>query len=432
MTNTTHTTDDGQIESELHIDYLAAFDEEIEERTVDATVTRKGDTIQIQTPDNELKLQAREKREAIRLYSEYERDGYTHDNLAFIRYKADKNRIGVTWKDIDQNVNAIVLEEDAAYQLVLDMLAERRQAQDNLTVSEAMEETNVEIPALPLVVAEEQVSRGMTGRQTNMKSVVILNPESDAKHKQWEHWRGIIQRSGKHQLTHYKTHMWPPEGEGYEVGDQLTLHEYIDNWHAIDASDIATEAKLADIDFQTDLSVGNIVTVTNGRYRDDLTERQGVIRDVDESSADITWDGHKGRPLTRHEGQLMLGPSGMYSPVRELKIHDESDNISDELLEVRENVIESAEVDQQASSYDVAVERTWETSGGVEAEGASDLHAEVTVDGPKLDSPVTVHCRNIFDFGWTASIPDEIDEKTAKVIRRAARNNSPIPTGVRL
>jgi hypothetical protein len=106
----------------------------------------------------------------------------------------------------------------------------------------------------------------------------------------------------------------------------------------------------------------------------------------------------------------------------------------DELLDVREDVMESMEADQRASAYDVTVERTWETSGAVEADLARDLHAEVTVDGPALDDPVAVHCRNVFDFrpGWTASIKRDLDEDVAAVVRRAARNNSPIPTGVRL
>jgi len=94
--------------------------------------------------------------------------------------------------------------------------------------------------------------------------------------------------------------------------------------------------------------------------------------------------------------------------------------------------MESVEVDDQARSYEVTTERTWETSGAVEADRASDLHAEVTVDGPDLDDPVTVHCRNVFDFGWTATVKADLDEETAAAVSRAVRNNSPIPTRVRL
>lgn len=131
-------------------------------------------------------------------------------------------------------------------------------------------------------------------------------------------------------------------------------------------------------------------------------------------------------------GQLRIGRAGGYSPVRELDIHRDPGEISDEQLEIRGEVMESAKVDEQVQLYDVSVERTWETSGAVEAERASDLHAKVTVNGPDLDDPVTVHCRNVFDFGWTATVEANLDEETSTIIRRAARNNSPIPTGVRL
>lgn len=294
--------------------------------------------------------------------------------------------------------------------------------------------TGVEIPALPLVVTEAQVSRGTgTGRQTSTELVVDLDPDADVEREQWEQWREVVQRAGSYQLTHYKNHMWPPEGEGYELDDQLTLHDYIDDWHAIDARDVTVEAELVNLEIETDLSVGDVVTISNGRHRDDLTERQGVVRDVDESSAEVTWDGYSWSALIRDDdGQLRIGRAGGYSPVRSLKTHHDPDEIDDELLEVRENVLESAEVDEQAKSYDVMVERTWETSGAVEADRASDLHAEITVDGPGLDNPVTVHCRNVFDFGWTASIDVDLDAEIAEVVKQAARNNSPIPTGVRL
>ena len=428
-------TDGGvdELSTEIHIDYLAAFPDEVSERTVDATVTRDKDQIRIKTPENELRLQAREKDGTVRLYSEYDHDGYTHDKPAYIRYEADQNRIGVSWKHADQHVNAIILGDDA-YQLVLDVLDDARNAQDHLTVEQAWDVTGVEIPALPLVVTDAQVTRGTgTSRQTNTELVVDLDPDANVEPEQWEQWRAIVQRAGDYQLTHYKNHMWPPEGEGYELDEQLTLHEYINDWHAIDARDVAKEAELADLEIGTGLSVGDVVTVANGRHRDDLTERHGVIRDVDESGAEITWDGHNWSKLKRDgDGQLRVGRAGGYSPVRDLEVTRDSAEINDELLDVRKDVMESMQVDQQARSYDVTVERTWETSGAVEADRASDLHAEVTVDGPELDDPVTVHCRNVFDFGWTASIEGDLDEETAAAVKRATRKNSPIPTGVRL
>jgi len=347
--------------------------------------------------------------------------------------EADDNRISLSWSHNDQHVDAVVLD-DTSYSWIMDVLDEARGEQDHLTVEQAWDATGVEIPALPLVVTEAQVTRGTgTGRQTSTEVVVDLDPDADAESEQWDQWQQVVQRAGDHQLTHYKNHMWPPEGEGYEPGDQLTLHEYIDDWHAIDARDVATEAELADLEIGTALSVGDVVTVANGRHRDDLTERQGVIRDVDESGAEITWDGHNWSALKRDgDGQLRVGRAGAYSPVRELEAHRDLGEITDDLLDVREDVMDSLEVDQQARSYEVTVERTWETSGAVEADRASDLHAEVTVGGPELDDPVTVHCRNVFDFGWTASVDGDLNDDVEAVVKRAARNNSPIPTGVRL
>jgi len=417
--------------TEIHIDYLAAFSDEVDEQTVDATVTRDDELVKIKTPENELRLRPNEEHGIVHLYSEFDREEFTHGRLAQVRYRDNENRITVSWRHADQNVNSIILR-DSAYQLVLDVLDDVRQAQDHLTVEQAHNVTSVEIPALPLAVTETTVTRG-TGRQTSTELVVEPDPAADVDSEEWKQWRTIVQRAGHHQFTHFKDLMWPPEGEGYEEGDRLTLREYINEWHAIDAGDVASEAELAELELETDLSVGDFVTVANGRHRDDLTERQGVIRDVEKSGAEITWDGHSWSKLRRDDdGQLRVGRAGGYSPVRDLEVHSDPAEIADELSDVRENVIESMEVDQQASAYDVAVERTWETSGTVEAERASDLHAEVTVDGPGLTDPVTVHCRNAFDFGWTANIKGDLDEDTAAAVKRAVRNNSPIPTGVRI
>lgn len=54
-------------ECELYIDYLAAFEDEVDDRTVNATITRERDQIRIQTPDDELRLQPHEGDGVIRL-----------------------------------------------------------------------------------------------------------------------------------------------------------------------------------------------------------------------------------------------------------------------------------------------------------------------------------------------------------------------------
>lgn len=432
-TKPTADDDIDRLSTEIHIDYIGGFDGEVSERTVDATIIHDGERVRIKTAESELRLYPEDSGGSIRLYSEYDINGNPYDNLAFIPYEADNNRIRVSWKHTDRQVDAIELCDDA-YQMVLDMVNEARDAQDHLTVEEASNKCGVKIPAIPLVVTEANVSRGTgTGRQTNTELVVSPDPNKDVATDTWELWRSIVQRAGEYQLTHYKNHMWPPEGKDYEQGDQLTLHEYINEWHAIDARDVATEADLAAIRIETDLAVGDIVTVSNGRHRDNQTKRNGVVREISDTGAEITWDGWAWSKLYHDDnGQLRIGRAGGYSPVRELTIHDVAEIVDDKLLEVRKNTLESADTDQRANEYTVTVEDTWETTGAVEAERASDLHAKLTIDGPGLDTAVTVHCRNAFDIGWTASIDADLDEKTSTVVKRAARNNSPIPTQVRL
>jgi hypothetical protein len=423
--------------TEIHIDYIGAFEDEINNATVNATITHEGDRVHIETEDTDFAFKPGESQDNVRLYSHYTTAAsHEREELAFVKHEADDNRISLSWTHNDQHVDAVVLD-DTSYDWVIDLLNEARAKQDHLTVAEATAETGVDVPEVPLVVTETTVSRSGWGggSQSQTETVVELPDDAAVDTETWELWINVVQRAGDHQLTHFKDYMYPPEGQGYEPGDTLSLHEYIDEWHAIDARDIAEEIQLAELELKADLSVGDIMTVANGRYRDDLTERQGVIRDLDESGAEITWDGHNWSQLKRDgDGQLRVGRAGGYSPVRDLEIHRDPAGIDDELLDVREDVMESMEVDQRASAYDVTVERTWETSGAVEADLARDLHAEVTVDGPALDDPVAVHCRNVFDFrpGWTASIKRDLDEDVAAVVRRAARNNSPIPTGVRL
>jgi hypothetical protein len=418
-----------QVEFDLDIDYLAAFEDEIEEATVPATASREDDMVRISTPDNELRLTTQESDGVVSLYGEYTNDGYDHDQPAYVKDR-DDCRLSVSWEHNDQHVDEIVLGDDAG-ELVLAMLDERRAAQDHWDVETAWTATGVEIPDLDLEVVETTVSRGRRSTSTELTVIPADHVDSD----RWERWRDIVQRAGNHQTTHYKSHMFAPEHQGYEAGDAITLHDLIDEWHAIDARDVAREADLADLDIDDDLSVGDIVTVVNGRRRDELTERQGVVRDIGERGAEITWDGRNWSKLKRDDdGQLRIGRAvaGGYSPVRNLDVHSDPDDVDDDLLEAREAAIESAEIDRRADAYDVTTEQTWKGGSSVEASRASDLHAELTVDGPGLEGPVSVHCRNVFDFGWTATIKDDLDEETAALVRRAARNNSPIPTEVRL
>lgn len=428
---TAPTPTDDAIEFELDIDYLGAFEDEMDDETVNATAVREGDTITITTDDgDELRLTAGESVDEIVLRAQYRKDGLDRDKVAYVRDR-DPCTLSVSWSRHDQHVDEITLP-DAAGDMALDLLDEARDAQDHMDVETAWTATGVWIPDLDLRVVETTVYRGRRNSTTELTVVAA----DDTDDEDWEQWRDIVQRAGSLHTTHYKSHVHPPEDAGYEAGDDIGLHDLIDEWHALDAHDVATEAELADLDLGSDLVVGDIVTVTSGRHSDDYTEREGVIRDIDDDGrAEITWDGHTWSVLKHDDsGQLVVGRGGGYAPVRALEIADGPEDVDDpdEIEEIVEDVREQADIAAKASTLDVAHGKQWTTGSATEASRGSDLHAEVVVDGPALDEPVECHLRNVFDVGWTCSIRADLDEQTAAVVRQAAREDSPIPTGVRL
>jgi hypothetical protein len=425
----------GQIEAELYIDYIGAFEDEINNATVDATITHEGDRVHVKTEDSGFAFEADESRDSVRLYSHYTTaDGHEREELAFVKNEADDNRISLSWTHNDQHVDSVVLD-DTSYGWVIDILDEARAKQDHLTVAEATAETGVDVPEIQVVVTETTVSRTGWGRGRSLsqtETVVELADDAAVDTETWELWSGAVQRAGDYQLTHYTNYMYPPEGQGYEPGDTLSLHEYIDEWHCIDAAEVLNEAEIAQVS-PADFEVGNIVEIE----REDRDPKRGVIMSVSdaddvEPSAEVYWDSHSYSLLTLIDGVPRIGRMGNYGHIKQIELVDDLSAVGDDLTDLRERAIDSAAVDEQAGELSVDVEKTWEASGAVEGDRATDLHPRVTVSGPLLDEPATVHCRNVFDFGWTATIEGNLNEDTAAVVKRAARNNSPIPTGVRL
>jgi hypothetical protein len=225
-----------QVEFDLHIDYRAVFDDEIEEMTVDATATHEDDLIRISTPDNELRLTAQESNDEISLYTEYTTDSYDREELAFVEDR-DDCRLSVTWTHNDQHVDEIILGDDAG-ELVLAMLDERRAAQGHLDVETAQAESGVDVPEIQLTVEKTEIkTSGWDGTTTIEKLTVVPADEADAE--AWADWREAVCEAGSLHTTHKSDeHVYPPEGEGYEDGDELPLHDLIDEWHALDALEI--------------------------------------------------------------------------------------------------------------------------------------------------------------------------------------------------
>lgn len=240
---------------------------------------------------------------------------------------------------------------------------------------------------------------------------------------------------------------------GLEEGDRVTLAAIlgadVDDGRGpdFDAADLERELRLVNYD-PSDLSVGDVVEVTrmDSNAGTPGEPRRGVVRAVHPASTvsgatahvewtTNTWSTLEGREDSnggrRHVYSVRLGRMNMMGEVHDIEEVAPKDVVDEELLQLRESILESAEIDEAAEELDVEEGESWTTSAG-EAARATDLHARVTVSGPLLDEPVTVHCRNLFDAGWTASVEADLDAETEWIVLAAARNNSPIRTGVRL
>lgn len=272
---------------------------------------------------------------------------------------------------------------------------------------------------IELVIEGEDFRSGTTTGRRLVPTVVDGGDEG-------AEWVDLAQ----HAIRKYRT------GEGIRhsldgEGDRLTLGDLLDR-NGLTVDDLERERRLRAFDV-TNLSLGNVVEIRHLDAGNPGTVRRGVVRDIragDEwlpARAKLTWDGRTWSSLENTDGTVRVGRSNMMSEIHDLRVLD-PDEIDEDLQRVRDDVLASAELDADADACEVTVEKTWQSS----AEGGhDDHHATVTVDGPMLDAPVSVHCRNLFDAGWTASVEADLEGETEAVVLRAARNNSPIPTHIR-
>lgn len=291
----------------------------------------------------------------------------------------------------------------------------------------------IENPDAVTIEIGGETFRSGTSKGRRLVAEVVDGPEGSERAVELAHAAADKLRTGK-----WIRHKYDEEGDVLTLADLLERNE-------IDIDDIERELKLREFDVEQ-LSAGSVVEVERIHNGEPQDPKRGVAFEVnppDEyfgARAQIYWDGWTYSYLegvTPPEAkrkypfdELRLGRGNMMGELYDIRVIDVDEVTDEDLLSVRERAIESAQTDDKAEALTVTEESTWTT----EAEGNNtDHHAKVTVSEGMLDEPVTVKCRNIFDGGWVANIVDaDLDEEIENAVIRAARNESPIPTGVRL
>lgn len=230
-------------EEEMTINHLTIEDRE--SPTIPVTLTVVDDEEIVLTPHDDaesedIRLLVCETNDgAVRLHTH---DGYNVNDERMTRRaypRDDGQTIKLTWKHDGEHVKNIVLDA-GLFGVIDDAIKTARDAQDQTTVSEAMDETGIDVPAIPLVVKETGIrTTGWDGKTTIHKLTVV--PATDDDDDAWELWGEAVRESGELHTTHKSGHAYPPEGRGYDAGDELTLHDLIDEWHCIDAGDVISE-----------------------------------------------------------------------------------------------------------------------------------------------------------------------------------------------
>jgi hypothetical protein len=288
--------------------------------------------------------------------------------------------------------------------------------------------------------------RGITRRK-----IRPLNDDADKHDQIGTAIRSLLNKRRCIQLTHLLRHIDRTDGDTVTLHEILTASsEDIKDHREPDfgLEDINRELKLTDLDPST-LEPGRLIEVTRMKPNEGEPSdpKRGVVRETYEPTrhtggrAEILWKSRnysflEGRHSTtdpiKHRHSVVVGRANMMGKVYDVQMLDPDETDDEELLGLRDSVLEALETKREAEEYEVSEESTWKSSAG-EGNRATDLHARVTVSGPALSDPITVHCRNIWDFGWTATIEaDGLDEDTERVVKAAVRENSPIPTGTRL
>lgn len=291
---------------------------------------------------------------------------------------------------------------------------------DNTTATDDMRDIEIEIGGKTFR------SGTSTGRRLVPKPV--SGSETDA------HWIEMARRAVRNQTDSPGLVSRLEDYGGDEEGDRVTLGELLDR-RGLNCDDLRREHQLDEFDVG-DLDVGDVLVIEtygNDGVRDPKQVVVRSVRDgVDGPVATIPQLGSLTHSKPKY-GRLYAGPVGHYSTVHDIrKLAPESEEVTEEAREERARLLRNADLDEQAADLSVETKRTWTRSGG---EG-SDHYAVVSVSGPEIDyeGPVLVELSNLFDAGFVSSIesPDDLDEDSKKLAIRAARNNSPIPTGIRM
>jgi len=223
-------------------------------------------------------------------------------------------------------------------------------------------------------------------------------------------------------------------------GDELTLGELIDR-NGITVEDLKRQRRLNEFKIDRQLVMGDFVKVVKLHNGEPQNPQYGVVQDIinrqteDKKTAKISLKSGPSEILESKDNKLRMGPATMLSRIYDFQIINRDNEAVDEQLEtIYDDIHRSKAIDDEAGKLSVSVLNRWKGGSSVEAPRGNDLHAKIKVTGKDLNEPVHVHCRNLFDAGWTASIEGnpEIEDYMKEIVIRAAKNNSPIPTHIRM
>lgn len=421
------------LDTEATVEYLAAFNSDIESpATIPVTLTVDDDDhIVVDAADGAaepLHLDVRVSSGQVDLYViTGVDDEQPYSRLGFVQ---DAPTLKVEWSHAGEHVQTITCEP--LYDLVTAAVAAERDAvaARKTSTTNVRADTGVHIPDWQLTISEETVTFGR-GPSHTAKTVLAVQLDDDVTADDWAEWHGALSRAGPRELCKQDV-LQPPARGAYDVGGTLTLPEYIDEWYCLDARAVVEQVRLARLS-PTDLEPGEfvrVVTETDDEPRDYVV---GAI-DTPESeyldpSAKLYRDGQYWDTLKPINGVLRVGRMNSFAHLSRIERLGYDADVDQELRNQQARVLEAVEHDELSDEYDLEVvsSRDWQRG--------RDPHGRLVIESPELDGPVPVGCRNVFDAGWVASIEDakcDLTEKEEAMLKQFARENSPIPTKIRM
>lgn len=248
--------------------------------------------------------------------------------------------------------------------------------------------------------------------------------------EEWTLWRKLV--ASHPGIYHsFKGELIAPDGVA--DGETLTLHEYIDKWYYLDAQTVLDRHAVLTTD-PTDFATGEIIKWkdSNGNFNygviselkyDDL-ESLETKRKVANSGAALQMDTDK-------NGFIRIGYSNMMGEVTSIKRLTQSElrpDAPDWVTNVREAILQKQTNREAANDENIEIADRRE----IKTNGRQNEIAEVlTVTGDFGEA--VIECRNIFDFGFVCDIKrGTVSEATESVLKQFARDNTNIPTSIRM